>query len=336
MQENKSLLNYNTFHIDEEAQFFSEFKTLDELITLINQAKKINVPIKILGGGSNILLTKKVNGLVLKNELKGIEQIGENDDEVKIKFGAGENWHDVVMWSIENNFCGIENLALIPGTIGAAPIQNIGAYGVELKDVFYEVEALEIETLKTKKFNSNDCEFDYRSSVFKTHLKDKFILLNVILRLSKKQHLQLNYGNITEVLKEKKIKHPTTKDVANAVIEIRRSKLPHPDDIGNAGSFFKNAVVPSSVFKKIHDENKNMPHYIINENEVKIPTAWLVEQCGWKGFKEKNFGVHSKQALVLVNYEKSKGYDIFLLSTKIIESVKEKFGIELEREVNIW
>lgn len=336
MLENTSLLNFNTFHIDEEAQFFSKFSTKEELIDLITLAKEKSLPIKVLGGGSNILLTRKVEAIVLKNELKGIELVEENDDEVKIKFCAGENWHDCVLWSIKNNYGGIENLALIPGTIGAAPIQNIGAYGVELKDVFFELEALEIDSLKIKKFKHDECDFEYRSSVFKTTMKDKFIILNVVLRLTKHHSLHLNYGNINDILIEKNISSPTIQDVANAVIEIRKSKLPNPDEIGNAGSFFKNAVVSKIVFNKIYDEYKNVPHFILNDNEVKIPTAWLVEQCGWKGFREKDFGVHAKQALVLVNYNKSSGNDIFLLSAKIIESVKTKFSIELEREVNIW
>jgi UDP-N-acetylmuramate dehydrogenase len=336
MQENTSLLNLNTFHIDEEAQFFSKFKSKEELIDLITLAKEKSLPIKVLGGGSNILLTKKAEGLVLKNELRGIEIVEENKQEVKVKFEAGENWHNCVLWAIENNLGGIENLALIPGTIGAAPIQNIGAYGMELKDVFFELEALEIDTLETKKFTKQYCEFNYRSSVFKTKLKEKFIITSVILCLHKNHTLHLNYGTINDVLNEKNCTKPTIKDVANAVIEIRKSKLPNPDEIGNAGSFFKNAVVNKTHFEKIYDKNKNMPYFILNENEVKIPTAWLVEQCGWKGFREKDFGVHAKQALVLVNYNKSNGNDIFLLSAKIIESVNTKFGIELEREVNIW
>jgi UDP-N-acetylmuramate dehydrogenase len=329
--ENISLKKFNTFGIDVSAAYFSNFKTVDE-------AKRETL---ILGGGSNILFTKNFNGLILKNEIAGIEKIKEDDEYVYIKAGAGINWHSLVLHCIENNWAGIENLSLIPGNVGASPMQNIGAYGVEIKDVFYELEALHIENGNTVTFNLNDCAFGYRESVFKRKYKNQFIITSVTYRLNKKPNFNISYGAIEQELEKMEVKELSIRAVSNAVINIRSSKLPDPAEIGNAGSFFKNPEVLKTQFEKLKNEHPNIVGYALENGNVKLAAGWLIEQCGpkesstWKGYRKGDAGCHAKQALVLVNYGNAKGEEIFSLSKEIIKSVKEKFTVELEREVNI-
>jgi UDP-N-acetylmuramate dehydrogenase len=335
LQENTSLKAFNTFGIDASARYFSSFRNTEELVTLLSEPIVQQNPRLILGGGSNLLLTRNFSGVVLKNEMPGIEKIGEDDLHYYVKAAAGEVWHQFVMHCIANGFAGVENLALIPGCVGASPMQNIGAYGVELKDVFHSLEAMHVKEKQTKTFDIKDCAFGYRESVFKRAEKDQWVILSVTFRLNKRAVLQTTYGSIDQELDKMQLDNITIKDVAKAVINIRTSKLPNPALIGNAGSFFKNPVVPISVYKKILEHHNNAPSYPINEHDVKVPAGWLIEQAGWKGKNYGRYGVHANQALVLVNYGGATGAEIYALSTSIIEDVKFKFGIELEREVNI-
>ena len=289
----------------------------------------------ILGGGSNILFTKDFDGLVILNNIKGKEIISQNQQSIFLKIGAGENWHELVMYCVDNGWGGIENLSLIPGNTGTAPMQNIGAYGVEIKETFLELEALEISSGKIVKFNNSDCEFGYRESVFKNKMKNQYIILNITLELKKNPVLNINYGDVKAILESQNIKNPAIKEVSNAIIRIRQSKLPDPKKIGNSGSFFKNPLVSLNQLELIRKNYPNVVNYEINENEFKIAAGWLIERAGWKGKKFNNYGVHEKQALVLVNYGLANGMEIFDLSEKIILDIKDKFGITLEREVNI-
>jgi UDP-N-acetylmuramate dehydrogenase len=334
-QTNFLLTDYNTFHLTEYANKFCRVDNEASVIELLNEANIQQLPLNIMGGGSNILLTKPLQGITCLNELKGISIVYEDDVEVKVNFKSGENWHDCVRWCIQHQYAGIENLSLIPGTIGAAPIQNIGAYGVEIKEVFVECECIHLNTLKKKFFTREECEFGYRDSVFKRKLKNQYFILSVTLRLFKQAILKLDYGSIKEELQTASIRNPTIVDVSNAVIQIRQSKLPNPNDIGNAGSFFKNPVITKMHFAQLIINYPMMPSFVVNEG-IKIPAAWLIEQLGWKGFREDDFGVHENQALVLVNYGNAKGASIFELSNKIIISVNQRFNILLEREVNVW
>lgn len=335
VEHNFSLENFNTFHIAEKAEMFLRIKSQSELLLAMRQAKSLDKPVGIIGGGSNILLTQPLTGITILNELKGIQIDSETEDVILVTFASGENWHDCVMWAVDKQLSGIENLSLIPGTMGAAPIQNIGAYGVELKDVFERCECLQLDHLTTETFNAESCEFGYRDSVFKHKLKGKYFILSVTLRLKKQPALRLDYGNIKEYLADRNILDPSIKDVSDAVIAIRKSKLPDPIEIGNAGSFFKNPLIDNIHFEKLIKEFPEMPSYK-NDEKYKIPAAWLIEKIGWKGFREHDYGVHQKQALVLVNYANAKGSDIFSLSERIITSVQQRFNIVLEREVNIW
>ncbi|MEP6465346.1 MAG: UDP-N-acetylmuramate dehydrogenase [Parafilimonas sp.] len=332
---NFSLKQYNTFGINATAKFFAVFNTVDDLKELSHSKSYTKKNTLILGGGSNILFTKNVNGLVLKNELKGIELIKEDQHHFYVKAAAGENWHQFVLHCIQHNYAGLENLSLIPGNVGASPMQNIGAYGVELKDVFESLDALNKadETIHT--FSANDCAFGYRESIFKKEYKDEFVILNVIFRLNKFPVYNTSYGAIEQELEKMKVKHASIQAISQAVINIRSSKLPDPANIGNAGSFFKNPTITISDFNSLEKAYTNMPHYTVDENNVKIPAAWLIEQCGWKGYRKDDAGVHINQPLVLVNYGNASGKEIYNLSEKIIESVQEKFKIILEREVNI-
>lgn len=333
-QENISLKKLNTFGIDVNAKKFAEFDTLSSLKLLLDQCNA-NDELLVLGGGSNILLTTDYQGVVLKNNLKGIEIISEDENYAFVKGAAGEVWHQFVLFAIESNLGGIENLSLIPGSVGAAPMQNIGAYGVEIKDVFHELEALEIATQTVKKFDAKSCEFGYRESVFKRDLKGKYIILSMTLRLNKKHKLNTSYGAIEKELSSKGVASPNIKDVSDAVIAIRQSKLPDPEKIGNSGSFFKNPVISTIQFESLKKKYPTIAHYPVNEHEVKIAAGWLIDQAGWKGKTFDNYGVHKNQALVLVNYGGAKGKDIFQLSQQILDSVYETYGIQLEREVNI-
>lgn len=331
--ENASLKPFNTFGIDVNARYFTRFDSVQALKQILKDFQ--NIPLLVLGGGSNVLLTKHFDGLVLKNEIKGIELVEENDDFVVLKSGAGEVWHDFVLHCIDHGYAGVENLSLIPGSVGASPMQNIGAYGVEIKNVFEKLEAFEIATGEIHTFDNAACEFGYRESVFKRKLKGKYIITHVYFRLSKKINLNTTYGAIETELKSKGILNPNIKDVSDAVIAIRKSKLPDPAQIGNAGSFFKNPVVETAVFEKIKSEYPTVPSYPVSAGFVKMPAGWLIETAGWKGKTIDNYGVHKLQALVLVNYGGATGVQLFDLSTAILKDVFDKFGILLDREVNI-
>ena len=333
--ENYPLLKLNTFGVDVKAKYFTSINTINELIEVTKTNVFKDLELLILGGGSNILFTKDFDGLVILNNIKGKEIIDQNQQSIFLKIGAGENWHELVMYCVDNGWGGIENLSLIPGNTGTAPMQNIGAYGVEIKETFIELEALEISSGKIVKFNNSDCEFGYRESVFKNKMKNQYIILNITLELKKNPVLNINYGDVKAILESQNIKNPVIKEVSNAIISIRQSKLPDPKKIGNSGSFFKNPIVSLNQLEFIKKKYPKVVNYEINENEFKIAAGWLIERAGWKGKKFNNYGVHEKQALVLVNYGLANGMEIFDLSEKIILDIKDKFGITLEREVNI-
>jgi UDP-N-acetylmuramate dehydrogenase len=333
-QNNISLQPYNSFHLEARAAEMITVNSVEEIKAVFSE-HKINVQL-VLGGGSNILLTRNVDGLVLKVEIMGIEEIREEDAHVFIKAGAGENWHALVQYTVQHHWGGLENLSLIPGNVGAAPIQNIGAYGSELKDVFYELEAYDRKEHKVFTFGVNDCRFGYRDSIFKSGEKGRYIILNVTFILKKVPLLNTSYGAIREELRKMNIKTPTITDISDAVINIRRSKLPDPAEIGNAGSFFKNPVVNQETFRSLSAVYPNLPVYPHEDKFVKLAAGWLIEQCGWKGYRKDDAGVHINQALVLVNYGQATGKQIFELSEKIMTSVRHKFGVKLEREVNIY
>lgn len=330
----QSLKTYNTFGIQQIASHFCIATTIEEIKEAVFFAKKNYIRFDILGGGSNILLTKDYDGLLIKIETKGKEIIYENDEEIHLKIQAGENWHLLVMYCVQHHWYGIENMALIPGTVGAAPIQNIGAYGKEIKDVLLQVNALCIDTMQFHTFNNEECEFGYRDSFFKKNTK-KYIILEVTLRLKKHSVLHTKYGDVQKIIETEMGGVYNIENVANAVIKIRKSKLPDPNLIGNAGSFFKNPVIEKSQYDILKKKYPHIPHFEVNDG-IKIPAAWLIEQCNWKAFQEGEIGVHHLQALVLINLGNAKGIEILQLSEKIIQSVNEKFGIHLEREVNIW
>ena len=332
---NHSLKNYNTFGIESYAKFFAAFSSFNDLQNIINDAEYKYEPKFILGGGSNILFTKNFDGLVLKNEIGGIETIHEEEKYVYVKAGAGVNWHQFVLHCIHKNFAGVENLSLIPGNVGASPMQNIGAYGAELKDVFYSLEAYHYVENKIVNFTLNDCEFGYRESVFKKKFKNQFAILNVVFRLNKIPHFNISYGAIENELKKMHIEQLSIKAISDAVINIRTSKLPDPELIGNAGSFFKNPEINSREWHELARIHADVPSYKINNDKFKIPAGWLIEQCGWKGYRKGDAGCYDKQALVLVNYGHATGNEIYRLSEEIKISVKEKFGVTLETEVNI-
>lgn len=334
IQKNISLKKYNTFGIAVFAKYFCE---ITSIIDLAKALKQTEYPKKfILSGGSNMLLTKDIDALVLHINLKGIHIISETDNEVIVKVMAGENWHQLVLWSLDKNYGGLENMSLIPGNTGTSPIQNIGAYGVELKDNFESCEAMEIASQQIITFNKTACNFGYRESFFKNEGKEKYVITSVSLRLSKKNHkLNTSYGSIDVELEKNNIKNPTIKDVSNAVIAIRKSKLPDPAEIGNSGSFFKNPILNKNSFLEFTNSNPQAPFYKISEDEYKIPAGWLIEQCGYKGKRFGDAGVHEKQALVLVNYGAATGQEILNLAYTIIDAVNEKYNIRIFPEVNI-
>mgnify|MGYP005751826317 FL=1 len=333
IQENISLKPFNTFGIDQNARFFVQVTSIEELKEALKFAKKANLEVFILGGGSNILLTQDLESLVIKLEIKGIELLQEDTDHVWIKSGAGEIWHDFVLFALENDWAGIENLSLIPGTVGASPMQNIGAYGVEVKDVFESLEALNRETLEVEVFDAQKCQFGYRESVFKHELKGKYIICSVTFRLNKQPEFHTSYGAIQETLAKNGVRELSIRAISDAVIEIRQSKLPDPKVIGNSGSFFKNPTVSLEKYKELKEKHPSMPGYS-QEDGVKLAAGWLIEQAGWKGYRKGEIGVHDKQALVLVNHGNGKGKDLKQLSLTIQQSILEKFGVQLQPEVN--
>ncbi len=347
IQPNISLKQYNTFGIDVMAKYFASFNSTDALGQLLQYddkraaAQKKQTEIFVLGGGSNILFTKNFDGIVLKNDIKGIEIVKEDEDYVYIKAGAGEQWHQFVLYCIHNNLAGVENLSLIPGNIGASPMQNIGAYGVEIKDVFFSLEAFHLKEKTMVTFSVEDCAFGYRESVFKKKYKNQFVITSVTYRLNKKPVFNTSYGAIEQELEKMGIKELSIKAVSDAVINIRSSKLPNPAEIGNAGSFFKNPEIEHSAFDILHTKFQSIVGYPLPSGNVKLAAGWLIEQCGpqdtvsWKGYRKGDAGCHAKQALVLVNYGQANGDEIYALSESIIETVQQKFGVTLEREVNI-
>ena len=333
IQENISLKPFTTFGIDKKAKFFTTVETLDELKAALLAAKEKQLPVFILGGGSNILLTRDIEGLVIKLEIKGINLVKEEGDQLWVEVGAGEMWHELVLHSIAEDWAGLENLSLIPGTVGASPMQNIGAYGVEIKDVFDSLQAMHRETLEMQSFDAEACRFGYRESVFKQTFKDQYVITSVTFRLSKTPNFHLEYGAIREVLAANGIDQPSIRAISDAVIQIRQSKLPDPKEIGNAGSFFKNPTIPNAQFDELKASYPSIPGYPSAEG-VKVAAGWLIEQTGWKGKRIGEVGVHAKQALVLVNYGGGTGEEIKKLSEQIQASVYDKFGVQLQAEVN--
>ena len=334
IQTNFSLRHFNTFGLESEARFFAEVKSVDELTQILQDPVWQQTPKFILGGGSNVLFTKNIDALVIHPDIKGIETIKEDDENIWLQLGSGVSWHTFVLYCVEKNYGGIENLSLIPGTVGAAPLQNIGAYGVEVKDVIVSVEAVSVDDGTIRVFSKEECKFGYRESIFKKELKDKYIITHVTFVLSKNPVLNITYGDIQKTLQEMNTTEISIKDVSNAVMHIRRSKLPDPAIIGNAGSFFKNPEIAEEQFSMLKNQYPEMPGYAVNDYQVKVPAGWLIEKAGWKGYREGSIGVHERQALVLVNYGGANGNDIKLLSEKIQDSVEEKFGIRLSAEVN--
>lgn len=334
IQNHFSLRNYNTFGIEANAKQFVAVHSIEELKSVLAENKAKNK--FILGGGSNMLLTKDLDALVIHIDLKGKKIVEENDDFVWVESQAGENWHEFVMWTIGANFGGLENMSLIPGNVGTTPVQNIGAYGTEIKDTFVSCSAMKIDTLEMCHFSNDECHFGYRESIFKNEVKDQYIITSVIFKLTKRNHkINISYGDITSELEKLNIKNPTLKEVSNAVIAIRQSKLPDPKVLGNSGSFFKNPIVLKSEFEPIHKKFPDMKFYEISETEVKVPAGWLIEQAGFKGKRFGDAGVHKNQALVLVNYGNATGQEILNVSKEIQDTIFKKFGIHIEAEVNI-
>jgi UDP-N-acetylmuramate dehydrogenase len=331
---NHPLQNLNTFGIQASANYFAEANSLDELIELL--ALKDYPQKFILGGGSNMLLTQDINALVIHVNLKGKSIIKEEEGFVEIEVMAGENWHNLVLWTLERDYGGLENLSLIPGNTGTAPIQNIGAYGVELKDSFVSCEAMDRNNQKLVTFSKADCQFGYRDSIFKNEAKDQFVITSVRFRLTKKDHTKHTaYGAIEEELQKKGITEPSIRDISKAVIAIRSAKLPNPSELGNSGSFFKNPIISASFFQEFRAKHPMAPYYEITDGTFKIPAGWLIEQCGFKGKRFGDAGIHKRQALVLVNYGNATGKEILELAQSIMAAVKEKFNIEIIPEVNI-
>ncbi|HRG81305.1 MAG TPA: UDP-N-acetylmuramate dehydrogenase [Chitinophagaceae bacterium] len=339
IQENISLKPYNSFGIDAQARYFASFTSEDELGEIV--AMSLPGPVLVLGGGSNLLFTRDFNGLVLKNEIHGITELHEDSEYVYVRAGAGENWHQFVQYSIGRGWAGAENLSLIPGNVGATPMQNIGAYGVEIEDIFWDLEAFHINDKRKVTFTNADCEFGYRESVFKKKYRDQFVILNVTYRLRKHPRFNTSYGAIETELEKMGIKELSLKSVSQAVINIRRSKLPDPLIMGNAGSFFKNPEITIARFEQLRTAFPDIVAYPLTNGNIKLAAGWLIENCGpqpgisWKGFRRGSVGCHERQALVLVNYGHASGQEVYQFSEEIVQRVNEVFGITLEREVNI-
>ncbi|MFL9834415.1 UDP-N-acetylmuramate dehydrogenase [Chryseobacterium terrae] len=336
MQENFSLKPFNTFGVEAKAKYFVEVNTVEKLLETLKHSNSQTLPLLFLGGGSNVLFTKDFEGLAIKLNLKGISEDFLNENEVLVTAKAGENWHEFVIFCLNKNYGGLENLSLIPGNVGTSPMQNIGAYGTEIKDIFVSCKVLNLETLEIEEFDIEKCRFGYRDSIFKQEGKGKYVILEVSFRLTRKNHkIKTEYGAIKSELENLGITNPTIQDVSKAVINIRQSKLPDPKKLGNAGSFFKNPTIPLAQFEDLKIKFENIQGYP-NGNFVKVPAGWLIEQCGWKGKQIGNVASHQLQSLVIINATgNASGKEIYDFSSLIIDSVKEKFGIELEREVNI-
>ena len=335
IKENYSLRELNSFGIRASARYLAAFRSVEDLQEILRANPVPNQPLLVLGGGSNILFTHDFNGLVLRNEITGIEKLKEDDDHVYVRAGAGENWHQFVLYCIRNGWAGLENLSLIPGCVGASPMQNIGAYGVELSSVFHELRAFHLKERTNYHFTAKNCEFGYRDSVFKRRYRDQFVITDVSFRLNKKPVFETSYGAIRQELEEMGVTDLSIKAVSDAVIRIRSSKLPDPAVIGNAGSFFKNPSVPDERFRALKTDHPGLVAYENPDGTHKLAAGWLIEQCGWKGVRRGDAGCHEKQALVLVNYGEASGEEIYRLAMEIRASVLEKFAVELETEVNI-
>lgn len=334
ISKNFNLKSFNTFGISVNAKFFALLEKEEDLIDILNSPEFKNNLKLFLGGGSNILFVKDFNGMVILNKLKGIEIIEEDENFALIRSMAGELWNDLVMFTVNKGYWGLENLTLIPGTVGASPVQNIGAYGVELKDTIESVEAYNTETGEKRIFSKDECEFGYRTSVFKTTLQGKYFISSITLKLKKHGNKNVEYRVLKDYLHENNISITSPRDISDAVIAIRKSKLPDPSFLGNAGSFFKNVYIDEKKKKELLEKHGDMPIFTEGEN-IKIPSGWLIEKCGWKGKKIGNVGVHEKQALILVNYGNATGQEVKDFSEQIINSVNDKFGLILEREVNL-
>lgn len=334
IQNNFSLKKYNTFGIEAKAKQFVAVHSIEELKQIL--ATHITEAKFILGGGSNMLLTQDINALVIHVDLKGKKIIKEDDDYVWVESQAGEVWHEFVLWSIDQNLGGLENMSLIPGNVGTTPVQNIGAYGTEIKDTFVSCTAVNIDSQELRTFTKEECKFGYRESIFKQEAKDQYVITSVVFKLTKSNHkINTAYGDITKELEKNNIVTPTLKEVSNAVIAIRQSKLPDPKELGNSGSFFKNPIIPKELYEKAHAQFPEMPHYVVSETEVKVPAGWLIEQAGFKGKRFGDAGIHKNQALVLVNYGNATGQEILAVSRDIQATVLNKFGIAIEAEVNV-
>ncbi len=334
-ESNINLVSYNTFGVTAFAKYFSKITSIEDIKEVINKNKDLNEKLLILGGGSNVLFTQNPDVWVLKSEITGIRIIDEDDDFVWIEAYGGEDWHSFVMQSLKQGWYGLENLALIPGCVGASPIQNIGAYGVEVKDLIREVYAVDLENGDELVFDNNACRFSYRNSIFKQELKGHIFIYKVIFRLKKSPEINITYQALKDELEKENISNPNPVDIANAVIKVRQSKLPDPAEIGNSGSFFKNPEISTETFQVLKGKFPKMPHYPATGGKIKLAAGWLIDRAGWKGYRNGNIGVHKKQALVLVNYGGGTGKEILNLSEKIILDVQSKFGITLVREVNI-
>ncbi len=333
IRQNYSLLRLNTFGLEAKAEHFVAAYSAEDIQAAIRSGIR---PILVLGGGSNLLFTRDVTGLVLHNRIGGIRVLERAQGKALVEVGGGAVWHDFVLWAIAQGLGGVENLSLIPGTVGAAPVQNIGAYGVELKDVFVRLQAVDLETGNLRVFSSDECRFGYRDSIFKQEAKGRYCITTVVLALTTENHrLNVSYGDIRKTLEAEGIKSPGIADISRAVVQIRSAKLPDPAKIGNCGSFFKNPETERAVLERIQREHPQAPHYALADGRVKIPAGWLIEQCGWKGKRVGNTGSYEKQALVLVNYGGATGAEVKKLASDIIDSVEKKFGIQLEAEVNI-
>lgn len=335
LQENVSLKHLNTLGIDAQARYYARVNDAQHLRDLLQHKKLQSLPRLILGGGSNVLFLNDFKGTVIHMTIGGMATIGEDLTHVWVKAGAGVNWHTLVCYCVEKGYAGIENLSLIPGTVGAAPIQNIGAYGVTLSEIFESLEAVEVCSGSVHTFNKEDCAFDYRDSVFKNACKEQYVILNVTLKLQKQPIFQTTYGELQETLEAMGIQKLSIKAISDAVVHIRQNKLPDPATLGNAGSFFKNPVILQQQFEKLRDTYPNMPGYVQSENQVKIPSAWLIEQCGWKGKRRGDVGVHTQHALILVNYANGTGQEVYQLAQDIQQSVKDTFDIEIVPEVQL-
>ncbi len=331
---NFPLKKYNTFGIEAQAKQFVAVHSTDELKTVLKNHpddKKF-----ILGGGSNMLLTQDIDALVIHIDLKGKKIIRQDDDFVWVESMAGENWHEFVLWNIDQDFGGLENMSLIPGNVGTTPVQNIGAYGSEIKDTFVSCNAMNIQTQEMKTFTKADCHFGYRESIFKHEIKDQYIITSVVFKLTRRNHnIRVSYGDITAELEKQNVKTPTIRDVSNAVIAIRQSKLPDPKELGNSGSFFKNPIISRTLFNQVKEKFPDIKHYDVSETEVKVPAGWLIEQAGFKGKRFGDAGIHKNQALVLVNYGNATGQEILNVSKDIQKTILDTYGIAIEAEVNV-